>query len=192
VLLLSLLTVAHACESSPEQENSCVAVITKSRVLAYFPVAIEKSIWKWYQKERTRERPEYGWIAESGICKRGEFLSTGIAFAASIGTMSLEKTPPAEGKLSDLLNATSKNSFYRSPPKGKEQEDRHFNFSRQSVVEAKAIAFEGAKIVLTAADVETFHAITRGKSTHLRMRAILPEVEESYECVTKMMNVDAP
>ncbi|MDA8443651.1 hypothetical protein [Paracidovorax valerianellae] len=89
----------------------CAAIFSEDHIFARFPVLNQKKLWKWHVVERTAERPEYAWIAETGKYRNGKFEGDGFAYSLLIGSANLQKTPPQEGKLKELLSKTKKMHF---------------------------------------------------------------------------------
>lgn len=178
---------AFGCVSKNVDIN-CGAVFTKQHVLTFFPVIREREKWPWFRIPRTEERAEYAWIAEPGTCKNGQFASNGVAFAISLGAADLGKKQPSEGTLAELLALANKNAYYTKKPQGNKQEEYFFNFIHTSFVRAKVT--KKGEIYMGSDDQKTINAIKRNHPTHMRMRAILPSFDESYECVTEIERIN--
>jgi hypothetical protein len=187
ISLIPSFTSALACEIEPKNIQ-CNAIFSNDILAAYFPVVNNKEKWDWFRKEQTPERTEFAWIAEPGNCRKGKFTANGVAFTATIGSLNLKNTPPAQGSISDLLKASSKYAYFSTKPES--NENHSMELAHRSKVHSKVMS--DGDIVLTPVDEETKKLVRRGHPTHMRMRAILPELSESYECIVKIDTVKLP
>ncbi len=185
--LISFCTLANA--SNIARKLDCGAVFAKNQVFAYFPIVTNRKKWEWYKIERTAERQEYAWIAESGRKINNEFISNGVAFAISLGTSNLENNPPEQGSLDDLLNKSTKNAYFTRKPKNLTEEQKNIDFIFKSRVGAKQMKDESS-IFIYPADPETIKEVKRDSPTHMRLKAILPNEDESYECIVKIEHIE--
>lgn len=191
--LVFIFITTHAAASDCESQikgAQCLAGFTPTRVVAFFPVLDDKPMWKWNVKERTLERPEYAWIVDSGICRKGKFVLKGIGFAASLGSLNLQKDSVVVGTLSELLNAASKNAFFSVKPNNNTKENEQSELMFRSKVLAKPV--EPEMLFVGVVDLGTVNNIKNSNPTHFKMTAILPNTAESYECVAKIENIDMP
>jgi hypothetical protein len=186
----STISLSIACESQPTNTVCSNAIFSKGYAVAYFPVVKNNKNWEWFRKEWTTERAEYAWIAEPGKCVKNKFIASGVTYAASVGTGNLANNPPAEGTLADLLKVSSKNAYYSAKPVTEADEQHANEFRRKSFIHSKIMS--SGDIALSPIDDATLAAVKRGHPTHMRMRAILPELSESYECIVKIDTVKLP
>lgn len=189
VMIISFATATNL--NAKKQKNhdlDCGAVFTKDYAFAYFPVVNKRTQWEWYKFEITPERAEYAWIAEPGKYKKKEFISNGVAFVISLGTANLENNSLKMGSLDDLIKETSKNAYYTKKPKNSAEEDKNIDFIFKSKVRAKKI--EDGSISIYPADPETIKEVKRGSPTHMKLKAILPNEDESYECIVKIEHME--
>jgi hypothetical protein len=190
IFFSSTMSLSIACDTQPINAVCSNAIFSKGYAVAYFPVVKNDKKWEWFRKEWTIERAEYAWIAEPGRCFKNRFMPTGVAYAASLGTANLANTPPAEGTLADLLKASSKNAYYLAKPVTKVDAQNSDEFRRKSFVYSKIMS--SGDIALGPIDNATVTIVKRGNPTHMRMRAILPELSESYECIVKIDHIKLP
>jgi hypothetical protein len=187
IALISLCGFANA--NNLKRELDCGAVSTKDQVFAYFPIVVNRKKWEWYKIERTAERQEYAWIAEPGNKINKNFISSGVAFAISLGTFNLGNNPPEQGSLDDLLNKSTKNAYFTKKPESSKEEQKNIDFIFKSRVRAKQMEDESS-IFIYPADPETIKEVKRGNPTHMRLKAILPNEDESYECIVKIEHME--
>lgn len=188
VLFAALLSLeALACKPIRDQPE-CMAAFTSNATYAYFPLIKQRSIWPWYRVERTRTRAEYAWIAEPGSCSKGKFVGNGTGFSAVLGSANLEATPAREGSLQDLLTAASRQSYWTTPVVSDEDEEKHLQFMLRSRVGAKVTRKYGL-VAIYATDAASNKGLRHGNPTHMRMQALLPFPDESYECIVPIEHI---
>jgi len=197
VLMLFMHVSALACEMQPEKMQ-CLASITHGRVMAYFPVK-KRPIWEWYKTEDTETRPEYGWIAEPGVCVKGKFAYSGIGFAASAGSLDLSRVSVMTGTLADLLNYSDKAAYWSPPvyyanrPQVEGDERVRSEVMENSRVSATSVEYDNktSVVFLVIGDRATVDLVKSKKPTHMKMRVILSNPEESYRCIARIVTMDA-
>ncbi|MDA8522170.1 hypothetical protein [Acidovorax sp. NCPPB 4044] len=162
----------------------CAAIFSEDHIFARFPLIKKRNIWQWYVIERTPSRPEYAWIAETGKYHNGIFKADGFAFSLLIGSADLEKTPPKNGNSTDLINATKKNAFFTKSSPHYNNEELKEKLTHSSIIKAKIV--EDDAIMAMTVDKPTTDEGKRGKATHIKLTAILPESTESYICIPKI------
>jgi hypothetical protein len=174
---------ASSCEIHPNEEKQCYAASSASKFISGFPVLNNRAVWKWYQTEHIQE---YDWITEFGTCHNGVFKSNNLAYSVRVGTLNLVKHHPKEGSLQQLLDESTKAAHMSIVPRSKYEEDKNYNLISQSRVIA---TFIDGNIIVALSGASTLQ-IKKLHPSHVRMRAILPDSDESYVCITRIEKID--
>ncbi|MDR3056201.1 MAG: hypothetical protein LBU53_12515 [Zoogloeaceae bacterium] len=174
---------ASSCEIHPNEEKQCYAASSASKFFSGFPVLSDRAVWKWYQTERLQE---YDWTTEFGTCHNGVFVSNNLAYSVRVGTLNLVNHHPTEGSLQQLLNESTKAAHMSIVPKNKYEEDKNDDLMTQSRVIA---TFVDGDIIVALSGASTLQ-IKKLYPSHVRMRAILPDSDESYVCITQIEKID--
>lgn len=157
-------------------EIDCGAFFYKNGVAADFPVLEKRTKWEWYKKIR----PEYAWIAETGIYTENKFKGNGFGFMAIIGAADLSKNPVQQGTLKELVKFSAKGAFLNKESKYFNDKDKMDRIKLRTLVAAKVVNNES--IVIGVVDLEAVKMAKMDNPTHMKLTAILPEEEESYTC----------
>jgi hypothetical protein len=187
-LLFFLLGQAIA-KKTIKNDVDCRAIFTKEHAFVYFPILVNRDIWEWYKIEQTPQRPEYAWIAEPGTYKNRKFIANGVAITAYLGVLNLEKYQIEKGSLTQLLIKTEKYAYFSKKPTSDEEDRSNTEFIFGSRVRAKQMQDESS-IFIYPSDTETIKEFKRSNPTHMRLRAILPSEDESYECIVKIEHME--
>ncbi|GKS77337.1 uncharacterized protein YbfC [Acidovorax sp. SUPP950] len=162
----------------------CSAMFSEDYIFARFPVLNPKKIWQWHVVERTVERPEYAWIAETGKYKNGKFEGDGFAFSSLIGSADLKNTSPQQGSLGDLINATKKNAFFTKKSPHYLDEQKKDKLNHLSIIRAKIV--DDDAVMMMVVDKLATDEGKSGNPTHMKLTAIFPDLKYSYTCTPKI------
>ncbi|MGX9741892.1 hypothetical protein [Pseudocitrobacter corydidari] len=156
------------------KDYDCFAIFTKGVIFSAFPVLNNKSEWEWYRKE---DIGEYYWQTELGTCKENKFTPNGARLLVCLGTLRLDKNPPAKGTLQELLNAAEKTAFL---------DGKVMSHIRAGIYQKKSS--DPAQLLAILDNPTMVKSFKDDKPTYARMTAHLPNKNESYECITKIQH----
>lgn len=121
---------------------------------------------------------------ELGFYKDKNFTSTGLGVSLSIGIMNLKSTPKQNGSLENLINFSTKNAFLTQDSKLYSNKILRDQIVYRSQVFARKI--DDDMIMIGTADGDLLKLFKNDNPTHMRLKAILPDSNESYTCHPKI------
>lgn len=179
LFLFFFTNISFACDTK-RNELECVTVVNEALLAAQFPLIKKREQWNWYTKLGDATTPEYAWIGEPGNCVKGQFVSDGIAFAASIRTLNVN-TKPVSGSLKELLKVAEYGNAYYTKKVTREERG---NLVTSTKLRTRVMNDE---VGLLSLDRFTINKLFGKHPTHIKMQAILPYENESYTCVTEVV-----
>lgn len=179
IFIIASLSI-NASANVANISSKCDAIYYKNSFAAAFPIIKKKELWEWYKKSH----PEYIWSMELGFYKDKNFTSIGLGISISIGSMNLKSTPKQNGNLEDLINFSTKNAFLTLDSKYYSNEILRDQIIYRSQVFARKI--DDDMIMIGTADAGLLKLFKKYNPTHMRLKAILPDSNESYTCYPKI------
>lgn len=179
IFIIALLSV-NASANHVDISSKCHAIYYKNGFSAGFPIIKKKEMWEWHK----RTHPEYIWSMELGFYKDKNFTSIGLGISISIGSMNLKSTPKQNGTLEGLINFSTKNAFLTLDSKYYSNQMLRDQIVYRSQVFARKI--DDDMIMIGTTDDDLLKLFKNDNPTHMRLKAILPDSNESYTCYPKI------